>query len=117
MKKKSLQEIEDFYVNKGLIGNSLREALENDGDYQGLLEERKKELTKRFDISADEQERYVLSTDSDYEILGKIHKLEKKPLSNKDSYLVQFIRTQLEEDWRLPLIKELNRLLSKYKRG
>jgi hypothetical protein len=116
MKRRSLQEIEDFYVNKGLSGSALREVLENDADYQRLLEERKEQLTRKFDVSVEEQERYVLSTDSDYEILGKIHKLEKKPLSKEDKNLVQFIRTQLEEDWRSPIIKVLNKLLGKYKK-
>lgn len=116
MKRKSLQEIEDFYVNKGLSGSALREVLEKDGEYRRLLEERKAKLTKKFNVSVKEQRRYILSTDLDYEILGKVHKLENKPLSKDDRNLVQFARTQLEEDWRSPLIRALNKLLRKYEK-
>lgn len=117
MKKgKSLQEIEDFYINQGLTGTDLRKALEKDKEYQELLRKRKVRLTKKFKISKKEQDKYVLSTDQDYEILGKIHQLEQLPLSDEDKRLVSFIRTQLEPPWRAGIFKVLNRLLEKYQK-
>lgn len=115
-KKKSLQEIEDFYVNQGLTGDELRKAIENDKNYQEILRERRARLTKKFEITKEEQEEYVLSTDQDYEILGKIHQLEKLPLSSGDKRLVNFIRTQLEADWRAPIFEVLNGLSKKYQK-
>ncbi|OGL38781.1 hypothetical protein A3J32_00655 [Candidatus Saccharibacteria bacterium RIFCSPLOWO2_02_FULL_46_7] len=41
---KSLQQLQDYYVNQGLAGERLREALENDQKYQRFLEERKSKL-------------------------------------------------------------------------
>lgn len=64
---------------------------------------------------AEEKKKYVLKTDQDYEILDKIHQLEKQKLSAEDRELIKFIRTQLEDDWRTPIIKLLDKLLKKYK--
>lgn len=113
---KSLQEIEDSYIERGLSGKELRKALEKDKDYQKLLTERKEKLTKKFEVSQEEEKKYVLSTDKDYEILGKIHLLEKQKLSPEDKRLIKFIRTQLQLDWRASITKQLDELLEKYKR-
>ena len=115
-KKKSLQQIEDFYINQGLTGEKLRKAIESDRDYQEILKERETRLTKKFEITKEEQKKYILSTDQDYEVLGKIHQLEKLPLSPGDKRLINFIRTQLEADWRGPIFEVLDRLLKKYKK-
>lgn len=48
-------------------------------------------------------------------ILGKIYQLEKKKLSAEDKKFVTFLCTQLERDWRAPIIQALDDLLSKYK--
>ena len=65
-------------------------------------------------VTAKEKKTYVLKTEQDYEILTKIKQLEKKKLSSEDIKLVAFLRTQLEEDWRTPLIRFLDTLLKKY---
>lgn len=76
MKKKSLQQIEDFYINLGYRGDKLRRVLSEDKDYQKLLKERKQKLTKRIRITSLEKKKYVLSTYTDFEILSKCKKLE-----------------------------------------
>lgn len=112
--KKSLQEIEDHYIRKGLHGDTLWRALKRDKIYQRILSKKKAILTKRLKVGKNEKKRYVLSTDQDYEILGKIRELEQKNLSVQDKKFVAFLRTQLEHDWRSPFIKILNKLLEKY---
>lgn len=112
--KKSLQQIEDYYIQKGLRGYRLRILLEKDAEYQRLLKERRRKLTKRLKVKEKDLQRYVLSTDQDYEILGKIYQLEGKELSEDDRKLVKFIRTQLEHDWREALLNTLRRLLKGY---
>jgi len=111
---KSLQEIEDYYVNQGLVGAELRQAIENDDSYKELLARKKSKLKQRVHISDDEARKYVLSTDADYEILAKIHKLEMENLSAADKEILEFIRTQLELDWRSPILTKLDKLLKKY---
>lgn len=67
-----------------------------------------------MEVTAEEKKKYVLKTKQDYEILAKIKQLEKKKLSKPDRELVAFLRTQLEEDWRTPVILQLGELLKKY---
>ncbi|MBI2589223.1 hypothetical protein HYW35_03440 [Candidatus Saccharibacteria bacterium] len=112
---KSLQQVQNYYVNQGLSGDKLREALENDREYQKLLKERKSKLQASNEVSSEEANQYVLAADTDYEILSKIHQLEKQNLSATDKEFVRFIRTQLEFDWRSPILVKLDELLSKYK--
>ncbi|MBI5390532.1 hypothetical protein HZB02_03520 [Candidatus Woesearchaeota archaeon] len=50
----------------------------------------------------------------DYQILASIKQLEQKPLSKEDQILVALIRTQLEKDWRKPLMKMLEKMKQKY---
>ncbi len=119
MRNKSLQklqEIEDFYNNLEYRGDKLRRVLAKDGQYQRLLKERKEKLTKRFKVTPGEKKRYVLSTDDDFEILAKCRQLEKLKLTGEDRLLVKLIKTQLEADWRKPLLKAANLLLRKYVR-
>jgi hypothetical protein len=113
--KKSLQQIEDYYIRKGLSGSKLRKALEADKGYREIVAKRKVRLTKKFKITQEEKKEYVLSIDQDYEILGKIKRLEKQKLSVGDKKLIKFIRTQLKDDWRTPRVKLLNIILKKYK--
>ncbi|OGY45947.1 MAG: hypothetical protein A3J62_01440 [Candidatus Buchananbacteria bacterium RIFCSPHIGHO2_02_FULL_38_8] len=61
-----------------------------------------------------DKKKYILADKKDFIILNKIYKLEKKLLSRDDRKLVKFIRTQLERDWRTPIIKLLDQLLKKY---
>lgn len=114
--EQSLQKIEDYYIGKGLKGNELREALELDETYQEVLSGRREALTKKFRITEEDKKRYVLSTDEDWEILGKIYQLEKKKLSAEDKKFIAFLRTQLEHDWRASVVQALNDLLKKYER-
>lgn len=112
--ERSLQKIEDYYASKGLKGSELRKALELDETYNKILSARKRALIKKFNITAEDKKKYVLSTDEDWEILGKIYQLEKKTLSAEDKKFITFIRTQLEREWRTQIVQVLNDLLSKY---
>lgn len=114
MRKKSLQTVQDFYENQGYKGDALRRILLKDKDYQKILNERKKKLTKKISLTKTEAKKYVMSTDEDYEILLKVKQLEKLNLNKEDKFIIRFVRTQLERDWRKWLIKELNRILRKY---
>ena len=114
MKKKSLQQIEDFYINLGYEGNELRKVLEKDKKYQLLFKQRKEKLNKKYKINPIEKKKYVLSTDEDFEILNLCKKLEKFNLSNEDRILVKIIKTQLEHNWRFHLLKSLNKIFEKY---
>ncbi len=115
-KLSKLQEIEDHYVSLDYIGARLRKVLTKDKEYQKLLKERKQKLTKQFKITSAEKKKYVLLTDTDFEILGKCKQLEKVKLNKDDKFLVEIIKTQLEADWRKYLLKTLNKLMKKYKK-
>jgi len=52
--------------------------------------------------------------EKDYEILAKVYELEEKDSSEQDKELVKLIKTQLEKDWRTPLVDFLDSLLEKY---
>ena len=112
--RKTMQQIEDGYTKLGFRGQKLRQALEIDKEYQGLLKQRKKRLTRYYKINDLEKTQYVLSTDTDFEILEKCKRLEKLNLDSKDRKLVKLIKTQLENDWRNPLVRTLNQLIEKY---
>lgn len=58
-------------------------------------------------ITKADKKKYALSTKLDIKILIKIKELEKKKLNKENKRLLRFIKTQLEYDWRKPLIKEL----------
>lgn len=115
MPELSLQRIEDRYIQRGYKGTGLRKILETDEEYQKILDERKNRLTKKFNVTPEEEKKYVLSVDKDYEILGKVKQLETKKLSREDKRFLEFIRTQLEWDWRKPFLKTLNEMLNKYR--
>lgn len=65
-------------------------------------------------ITSSEKKKYVLSKDADFEILAKCKRLEKLNLKFEDEFLVKLIKTQLEHDWRKPLLEVLNQLNKKY---
>jgi len=69
----------------------------------------------KYKISSQEKKKYMLPTDADFEILAKCKQLEKSNLTDDDRVFVNFIKTQLEEDWRKPLLKMLNKLLKNTK--
>ena len=92
----------------------MRRAAQNDREYMAILRKRWLKLTKSFPVEAKDRKRYILSTDQDYQILGRIYELERKKLSDKDEALVKLVRTQLEHHWRTPILRFLNQLLKKY---
>lgn len=114
MKKRSLQQIEDFYINLGYTKSKLRKVLAEDREYQKMLKEKKQKLSKKIRITRTEKKRYVLATDTDFEILAKCKHLERLNLSKEDRKLVKLIRAQLKQDWRKSLVITLNQLLKKY---
>lgn len=59
---------------------------------------------------------YVLNDKEDLIILSKIKKVEKMKVNKQDSEVIKLIRTQLEKNWRTPLIRYLDKLLIKYKK-
>ena len=111
---KSLQEIEDYYLSQGLEGEDLRKALESDGEYQVLLKERKSVIRNKYGITEDEEREFLLPNEEDYEILSGIKALEKKQLSPEDEEVIKLIKSQLQEDWRTPLLTKLRELVEKY---
>lgn len=115
MKISGLQRIEDRYIKLGYYGEKLRKALNNDKEYKKLLTKKRKSFTRKIRVTPDELKKYVLSTDKDIEILNKCKQLEKLNLSEEERISIKMIKSQLEYDWRKPLIEELNRLLNKYK--
>jgi len=66
-------------------------------------------------VRPQDKKRYVLADKKDFEILEKIYKLESKSLSPEDEKLVKLARTQLERNWRTPLLEFLEKLFKKYK--
>jgi len=66
--------------------------------------------------SSQPNKKYLLPTDADVQILNKCTELEKLDLSRDDRELVEFIKTQLEKDWRTPLLNKLDVLLKKYRK-
>ena len=67
-------------------------------------------------LTSYEKRNYVLNDKEDLVILEKIKLLEKKKLDSKDRDIVKLIRTQLKKNWRLPLIKCLDKMMVKYKK-
>ena len=110
---KTLDELVGFYAKLGYTGFNLKSKVEKDGRYAQLLKKRKDYLTK-IGVSKIEQKKYVLLTGKDVEILRRCNKLEKT-VNKEDGLVVKLIKTQLEEDWRSPLMKKLKELERKYK--
>ena len=68
---------------------------------------------EKYIPTAFERKKYVLATQKDIEILGKCKELEKRRLTKEERILVKLVKTQLEEDWRTPLRKAVDKLLKK----
>ncbi|OGE44517.1 hypothetical protein A3B45_05200 [Candidatus Daviesbacteria bacterium RIFCSPLOWO2_01_FULL_39_12] len=111
---KSLQQIDDYYLSQGLKGEALRSALENDSEYQRLLKERKAVINNKYGITEEEEKEYLLPNEEDYEILSIVKTLKNENLSETDIEIVELIKTQLQDDWRGPLLEKLKKLLQKY---
>ena len=65
-------------------------------------------MKKEFKVTLSEKKKYVLAKDADFDILAKCKQLEKLRLTKGEGLLVKLIKTQLEDDWRKPLIRKLN---------
>ena len=111
---KSLQQIGDYYLSKGLRGEDLRKALEKDSEFQKLLAKRKAEIRNKYGVTEQEEAEYLMPNEEDYVVLAKVKTLENKNLSDHDKELVEMIRSQLKADWRTPLLEKLEILLQKY---
>jgi hypothetical protein len=70
---------------------------------------------KKYEPTPEEKKKYLLPEERDFEILAKCNQLEKLELTKEDKFLVGFIMTQLEADWRKHLLEVLNKLIKKYK--
>ena len=92
----------------------MRKTLEEDSEYQRLLQERKSRIRNKYGISREEEKEYLLPNEEDYEILSMVKLLGNKNLSDTDSQTVELIKTQLLDDWRGPLLDKLKQLLQKY---
>ncbi|MCX6789101.1 MAG: hypothetical protein NTZ42_00610 [Candidatus Gribaldobacteria bacterium] len=111
-----LQSIGDFYYNLGYKGDKLSDTLKKDKIYQELLKAKKQKITKSFKISASDKMKFVLSTDTDLEILSQCNALIKEKLLKSDRELVELIKSQLLDDWRAPLLEKCQSLTIKYLR-
>lgn len=58
-------------------------------------------------ITSKEKRKYILKEKWDIEILELVHKLEKIKLNDYEKFLILWARTQLEDDWRKPLLQIL----------
>lgn len=65
---------------------------------------------KQIKITKEDKKKYALNTKTDLNILIKIKRLELKKLSRENKRMLKFIKSQLENNWRKPLIKELKRI-------
>ncbi len=107
----SISAIQHTFIIQGLRGEKLRQAIENNKEYQRIMKRRASKLViKNKKVSG----KYVMSVDDDYEIMNLISKLENKKLSKSDREVIKLLKTQLEHDWRLPLKKFLEKLLKQY---
>jgi hypothetical protein len=61
-------------------------------------------------ITKADKKKYALPTKLDIKILTKIKDLEKEKLNKENKKMLKFIKSQLEYDWRKPLVKELNKI-------
>ena len=62
------QTIEDNYINKGYRGSKLEKILQNDKEYQKLLEKKKSKI-KNLTATKSEKQKYVLATAEDFKTL------------------------------------------------
>ena len=67
-------------------------------------------------LTKSEKKNYLFKDKKDLVILSKIKELESKKLNKQDKEHTKLIRTQLKKDWRIPLIRDLNKLIKKYKK-
>ena len=61
-------------------------------------------------ITKKEKQHYLMPEKRDFKILTLIHELEETDLSDQEEFLISWTRTQLEKDWRDPLLNILKLL-------
>jgi hypothetical protein len=67
-------------------------------------------MSLQYKPTKTERKKYIFKEKRDFEILKKIKILEKrKNLTKKEKTIIKFMRTQLEDDWRQPLLKLLDK--------
>lgn len=69
---------------------------------------------KKFTIKPADKKKVVMEEPRDYEILEKIYQLEKRKLTREQKELVAYLKSQLEADWRAPLLEYLDKLLKRF---
>ena len=69
---------------------------------------------KKTNVTKKEKQKYALKLKIDLDTFIRIKKLENKKLNKEDKKLLKFIKSQLEYNWRKPLIKELDKIEKKY---
>ena len=109
----TLSSIQDAYYRKGYRGARLRAALARNPAYRRLVTVLRTESGARS-ASRRELGRYVLSEAQDMDILQLVKRLERRHLSASERAILRLIRTQLEADWRTPLLRFLRTLDRKY---
>ncbi len=80
------------------------------------MQERINYVKRTFKSSAKEKNRYVLSEERDFEILSGCNELQQQKLSKNNREFINLIKSQLEEDWRTPLLAKLKQIEKKYRR-
>lgn len=80
-----------------------------------MTEEERNKLRTKYEITAEDEDPFVMPQERDYAILAKVKELESKELNEQDKETVDLIRFQLIDDWRQPLLNKLSRLLEKYR--
>lgn len=70
----------------------------------------------KFKVKNQDKKKLVLGEKRDYQILRIIYKLEKMKLDKEQKALVKFLKSQLEDDWRKPLLAYVNKLSKKFKK-
>ena len=61
-------------------------------------------------ITKADLKKYALVKEKDIQILKQIKQLEQKNLDKVDLRMLKFIKSQLERDWRKPLIGEIKKI-------
>jgi len=61
-------------------------------------------------ITEQEKKDYPLKLEIDQDIFMRIKELEKKNLNPEDKKMLIFIKTQMEANWRKPLVTELEKI-------
>ena len=57
--------------------------------------------------------KYIFVNRQDRRIFSKLNKLSKKDLTKEEQKILKFLYSQLEDDWRTPLEKLIDKLFTK----